>query len=446
MCDTFAVPPSRTADGGMLFAKNSDRRPNEPHAVLRTYPIDYPAGAQLECTYICIPQAAHTYACLLCKPSWIWGCEMGANEWGLHIGNEAVFTKEPVLGDEALTGMDLARLALERCVTAREAADLIIALLARHGQGGNCGYDGQFFYHNSFLIADSAEIYILETAGAYWALKRARDVVAISNCLTLENDYDEIHADAVDHAIEKKWCKNRADFGFASCYGDALKTRVGCGNLRRNAVLDALCGRQKLTPEDMAKTLRLHREHSNPFGRGSGADVCMHAGARIGTSHTTGSLIAEIGSGFSTEFVTGSSTPCLSLFKPYWMQVGNTQLVYPLYAARAAREGWIWREHLHRLVLSGALSGEALEAYLSRRDRLESRAFAVARTAQISHPPAQTLAEVARHIVEDEVTLLLDTYAVADYVSKKHPPGGPLHKLFWHNQNAHLGKRRPGEN
>ena len=54
-----------------------------------------PGGAG-PCTYITIPQVERTNAVLLGKPYWIWGAEMGANEHGVVIGNEAVFTKLPV--------------------------------------------------------------------------------------------------------------------------------------------------------------------------------------------------------------------------------------------------------------------------------------------------------------------------------------------------------------
>ncbi len=53
----------------------------------------------------------HTYATILSKPAWIWGCEMGANEHGVSIGNEAIYTKDMGPGDldEKLIGMDLVR-------------------------------------------------------------------------------------------------------------------------------------------------------------------------------------------------------------------------------------------------------------------------------------------------------------------------------------------------
>lgn len=66
----------------------------------------------LQCTYIQIPQVERTHAIILSKPAWMWGAEMGANDQGVCIGNEAVWTREPVAPGEALLGMDLVRWAL----------------------------------------------------------------------------------------------------------------------------------------------------------------------------------------------------------------------------------------------------------------------------------------------------------------------------------------------
>lgn len=54
-------------------------------------------------------QAERTHAVILSRPAWLWGAEMGANEHGVCIGNEGVWTKEPVGEEEALLGMDLVR-------------------------------------------------------------------------------------------------------------------------------------------------------------------------------------------------------------------------------------------------------------------------------------------------------------------------------------------------
>ena len=98
---------------------------------------------------------------------------MGGNEFGLNIGNEAVFTREKQ-GPPALLGMDMLRLALERCRTSEEALHFMIELLQRYGQGGNCGYEKPFYYHNSFLIADPTSAWVLETAGQYWAAQKVK--------------------------------------------------------------------------------------------------------------------------------------------------------------------------------------------------------------------------------------------------------------------------------
>ena len=114
MCDTFVVLPPFTRDGSVIFGKNSDREPNEAQA-LEFHPAqEYPAGQTVRCTYLEIPQVRETHAVLLCRPFWMWGAEMGANEKGVVIGNEAVFTKMPIDRKGGLTGMDLLRLALEK--------------------------------------------------------------------------------------------------------------------------------------------------------------------------------------------------------------------------------------------------------------------------------------------------------------------------------------------
>ena len=83
--------------------------------------------------------------------------------------------------------MDLVRLGLERGATAKKSLDEITTLLEEHGQGGPCAQnDPSFTYHNSFLIADKTEAWILETAGRQWVAQQVtKGARNISNTLTI---------------------------------------------------------------------------------------------------------------------------------------------------------------------------------------------------------------------------------------------------------------------
>lgn len=160
-CDTFVAYPPAAPPGVVIFGKNSDRPRGEGQSIRRysaaTYNLE--EAPMVSCTYIDIPQVQRTHAVLLSQIDWMYGAEMGANEHGVVIGNEAVWTKVDIdPKDRALLGMDLVRLGLERGETSREALDVITNLLEEHGQGGPCAEDDpSFTYHNSFLICDFDE-------------------------------------------------------------------------------------------------------------------------------------------------------------------------------------------------------------------------------------------------------------------------------------------------
>ena len=208
MCDTLAIVSS----DGVLFAKNSDREPNEGQFLDWQPRQSHAQGQRLRCTWIEIPQVAETYAVLLSRPFWIWGAEIGTNEFGVTIGNEAVFTREPY-AKSGLLGMDLLRLALERLRTAADAVQTIVKLLGEHGQGGGCKLESPgFTYHNSYIVADPRTAFVLETAGRHHAVEEIRGARSISNGLTIP--------------------------GFAERHSDFLKTRVSACRLRRARTQD----------------------------------------------------------------------------------------------------------------------------------------------------------------------------------------------------------------
>lgn len=435
MCDTMVALGNATANGNVIFAKNSDRQPNEPLLMLRVPRQRHSKGTQLKCTYITIDQARETYDVLLLKPSWMWGAEMGANEYGLAIGNEAVFTKVKQ-GPKALLGMDLVRLALERCKTSTDALHLITELLEKYGQGGNCGYQKNFVYHNSFLIADRNSAWVLETSGPYWAAEKVKDVRAISNRLTIGKEFDMAHPDLIKHAIAKRWCRSESDFDFARCYSNHLVTRFS-GSASRHAICSTRLEQEKgqITVETMMQILRSHDpKHGTmrPFDRHSLGSVCMHGGGLVG-DHTTGSYVASLGEPLDTHWLTGGSTPCISIFKPYWMT--DNHFVFGEEQEQEALDYWMLREELHRLVLQNKVF--KLKKHLEEGAVLEKKSLDAVESLGDNRNPSE-LDAIMEGAWQDEHKLVRTT------VVRSRPNAGEIKgslrfRRYWKKQTEKLG-------
>jgi secernin len=315
-----------TDDGSVLFAKNSDRDANEAHEILIIPGQAYPEKSKNKCTYIEIPQVERTNTVLLAKPYWIWGCEMGANEHGLVIGNEAVFTKAKVRKEPGLIGMDFMRLALERTRTAFEALKTITQLLETYGQSGNCSNEHSLYYHNSFLIADQKEAWVLETADFQWAAKRVKDVYSISNAITIENEWDLKSDELVKYAVDHKWCKGIDDFNFKKCYSEFLHTHFSQADIRQKCSSGVLKqSKGKINTQLMIDILRSHPSEENwaPDRSLTEWGVCMHWGfGPFRVSQSVGSMVSHIASDQITHWLTGTSAPCTGIFKPIWIDSG----------------------------------------------------------------------------------------------------------------------------
>jgi len=282
---------------------------------------------------------------------------MGSNEHGVTIGNEAVFTKTPYDKQPGLIGMDFLRLALERSKTAAQALDVIIELLERYGQGGNCGFAHALFYHNSFLICDHEDAWVLETSGKEWAAERVKDVRSISNAISIGESWDRCSKNLVKNAVERGWCKSAADFNFARCYSDLIYSTFANGRPRQACTTQALQQKKgTITPQDVIGLLRSHFTDDDPRWTPdngvTGADVCMHAGwGPIRVSQSAGSMVTVLKKRQPpTHWVTGTAAPCLSVFKPVWLDSGLPQLTP---AGGTYEESVLyWRhEALHRAVL-----------------------------------------------------------------------------------------------
>ncbi len=313
MCDTAVLFDRQRPGQPSYFAKNSDRDTTELQLihVARDPLQDFAQQPYLERVerYVqynlpalrqAMAEFDHPYSAVLSRPVWMWGAEMGVNQHGVAIGNEAVFSQEPT-PDEGLLGMDILRLALHNAATAAEAYQFIIRVLESYGQGGDGGYSSSLYYHNSFLIKDAAEAFLLETAGKHWAGKRIVDRAAISNTYSLRTDGEQS-----DEATP-------AGVDFKAHYEDRAVMERHNGEPRL-AFSTRYLQEQEPGLAMMQNLLRTHGAEEAAAGWGRDA-LCIHPQGSAAAESTASMVVQWVPEAVIVWF-TGTPQPCRSLFKP----------------------------------------------------------------------------------------------------------------------------------
>lgn len=323
MCDSLVARGARTIDGSTLFAKNSDRRGRECQPFVQVPAAYHARGSKLRCTHLEIDQVAETYRVMGHSPFWCWGFEHGVNEWGVAIGNHATWSREPLEAKPGLIGMDLVRLGLERGRTAREALEVIAALVELHGQGGSSfGAEGDDGYQNSFVLADGRSAWVLETTARNWAAREA-DGASATNALTLGAEWQIGSRDLERSALQQGFWTRQQRLDFKRAYAleawpDYLTER------RQAAACDRLAG-PPLSVDSMKDWLRDHGGKALPPAADLATDdpthysVCMHADP---VSTTTASLVGALPrepEKAPWPMWISFATPCTGVFIPVYL-------------------------------------------------------------------------------------------------------------------------------
>ncbi|MBV9952889.1 MAG: hypothetical protein JO291_13110, partial [Acidimicrobiia bacterium] len=230
-------------------------------------------------TYLEIPAVSETLGVLGSRPEWMWGLEHGVNEAGLAAGNATIYTTlDPRGFPDALTGMDLVRLALERAESATSAVDVITSLIELHGQGGS-GHDGAHRpYWSSFLVADPSAAFVVETSGREVAVEPVERTRAISNRTTIPSfDAEHRHPrQPVETLVDPRWRASRAVLADEPVTTDALQAHL-----------------------------------ASHAGGEDGWTVCMHA---EDLEETTAAMVAELPRGASPRVWFAQGSPCRNPF------------------------------------------------------------------------------------------------------------------------------------
>jgi len=310
MCDTFVALPSVTRDKNVLFAKSADCEVNEANAIVRLPGKKHIKGEAVRVTHLVIPQAEETYEIFLTKAFWTYGCEIGINEYGLAMGEEAVFTTEMAEEKDGLIGPDLMRLGLERARNCQEAIDVMTSLLEQYGQGGSAELKGNSHFDSSFLMSDTREAYILETAGRKWAVKKVEDFDSISNMLGISTNWTSCSVDFGPK--EADWAKTFALPEVPPTLGSPDRQCVTYDSLKES--------RGQITAATMFNMMRHHNTGYHPATADAHHNICIHAGPQENRWwQADGVMVTDVHEHGILIWVTGTSGNCVSIFKPVFM-------------------------------------------------------------------------------------------------------------------------------
>ena len=374
MCDTFVALPTTTVKKSVIFAKSADCEVNEANALVRIPRQKHVPGEVVRLTHLAIPQSQETYEVLLTKAFWTYGCEIGVNEYGLSMGEEAVYTtKEAIEKKDGVIGPDLMRIGLERAKNCREAIQIMTDLLEKYGQGGNCEMSGNSHFDSSFLMSDTNEAYILETAGRDWAVKRIDDLGSISNMLIIGNDWDQYSEESTNGKIN--WADTYARPEVPPTLGSPDRQATTYNSLAQ--------AEGKISVKTAFDIMRHHGEGYHPATADAHHNICVHAGPQENRWwQADGVMVTDVGDHGVMAWVTGTSGTCVSIFKPVFLGM-NLPDIGPLPTQNFNPKTLWWKhELLHRRAMADFdnLVPEIRKDF----DNLEAKFLAAAETVKYS--------------------------------------------------------------
>ncbi|MCS6850577.1 MAG: hypothetical protein NZ700_05340 [Gemmataceae bacterium] len=313
-----------TADGQTLVAFTTAVDLGQSCLLIRQPGRECTCGEQLSIRGLDIPRPRHQAAFIGSQMAGQWGCLHGVNEFGVAVGHVGLRSRLR-LADAGLTGPELARLALERAHSARQAADLLTDWVERFGPAP-AELSGPLPDH-AFLVADSQEAFAIETAGRFWAYQEVLQARAVSNLGMIRQDWDRIACGTASHAIAQGWWPgdgSKLDFagtlaGESAGVASAL-SRWGRATLlleQQNGRIDAAFLRGLLSDHYEGM-----RSQVDPLSEADGpVPLCQHP--KLGQRHiTSASLIACLAPLPDRLRIVWCALgpPCISVFFPMFLE------------------------------------------------------------------------------------------------------------------------------
>jgi secernin len=421
MCDILVALPDATASGNVVFGKNSDRPAGECQVLCPGPDTTAADSGLIRCAHVEVPLQPGALRTLGCRPYWCWGYETGMNEAGVVGGNTAIYTRAraEMAGEPyGLLGMELLRFGLERGRSAEESVSAIVDLLEHYGQWGPAVQgkgEADGCYENAFVVVDEREAWLLETAGRRWVARRQREgTLALSNELTIRDDWTKASGDLEEHAFAMEWwTPGPSPFDFALAYSDHEHYARQVSHIRWMRANQLL---SEYSPDiDVHLMMCMLRDHyEKTFLNGPQFNaflpdfltICMHdSPAAFTWGNTATSVVVEIdgNSAADTPFWVCYQPPCSSVYAAFFLsapipetvtRAGATARIEPPSSVPPDEfdESSLWWRMYRVLGGVAAAPGERLPELRSEFDALERDFHALVKSARNS--PAEKRAEL----------------------------------------------------
>jgi len=427
MCDTFAALPTVTANRSAIFAKSADCEINEANALVRIPRQKHVPGEVVRVTHRAVPQAKETYEVILVKAFWTYGCEIGINEYGLAMGEEAVYTtQEKIDQKDGIIGPDLMRIGLERARTCQEAIAIMTALLEEYGQGGNCEMSGNSHFDSSFLMADTQEAYVLETAGRDWAVRRIGEIGSISNMLSIRSDWDRFS--------QEKASGEKIDWATTYARPEVPPT-LGSPD-RQSITYRCLAeARGRIDVKTAFDIMRHHNDGYHPAHAPAHQNICVHAGPQENRWwQADGVMVTDVGDHGMMAWVTGTSGTCVSIFKPVFLGMDLPD-IGPL-PTQVFNPDTLWWKHelLHRRAMADF--DHVVSEVRADFDRIEAEFLAAAAT--VKHGTGREKQDFMNYCFRQAMSA---TETWIERLRARHDLAfdDPAYRAMWQKFNAQAG-------
>ena len=159
-------------------------------------------------------------------------------------------------------------------------------------------------------------------------VEKVKDVRSISNELTIRGKGDIKRDGIIQHAIEQDYCKHEDDFDFAFTFSGSIPSNSPFSRGGRSSLL-LNENKGNINLKMMMQFLRDHQ-----------AGICMHGGFE-----STGSQISQLRKNKkSIHWITGTSLPCQSIYKPYIFPI-NDQKYYKTGPHEKINSDWLWCQY-----------------------------------------------------------------------------------------------------